>query len=233
MKILIVEDDFSFAVDIEMLIDQLGYTHLATFDNAEDAVSYVEQNKPDLILMDIDLNGFLSGIDVARKVAAHNVPVIFMTTFNDESVYKEAMLTNPYGYIVKPFDKISLRSHIERVFKDLAAPQKLEHAFIENSFFVKVNEVLRRIKYEEVHWIQSDRNYADIYLENKRYSAKISLAKLEQQLNSPDLMRVHKQFIINLTKVQGITTNDVIINNTPIPIGLKYKDDFLKKLNKI
>ncbi len=233
MDILIVEDDFSFAVNVEMLIDQLGYKHLGTFDNGSEALAFIESTKPDLILMDIDLNGFLSGIDVARKIAVHQVPVIFMTTFNDEIVYKEAMLTNPYGYIVKPFDKISLRSHIERVFKEVTNPEEEDSAFVENCFFVKVNEVLRRVEYNEVCWIQSDRNYADIYLENKRYSAKISLSKLEERLNSPDLVRVHKQYIVNLKKVQGITANDILINDTPIPLGSKFKNEFLSKLNRI
>lgn len=232
MKILIVEDDFSFVVDVEMLIDQLGYTCLGTVDNGVDAIEFIAQDKPDLILMDIDLNGFLSGIDIARKIIDQEIPVIFMTTFNDETIYQEAMLTNPYGYIVKPFDKISLRSHIERVFKEVPNQQERPQ-MIEDSFFVKVNEVLKRITYNEVYWIQSDRNYADIYLENKRYSAKISLSKLEQQLNTPNLIRIHKQYIINLKKIQGVTSNDIIINEKHIPIGAKYKSMFFDRLNKI
>jgi len=232
MKILIVEDDFSFAIDVEMLIGELGYTHLSTVDNGIEALEFIEHNSPDLILMDIDLNGFLSGIDIARKINSRAIPVIFMTTYNDEKVYEEAMLTNPYGYIVKPFDKISLRSHIERVFQERAQDTSFQQ-IIDDSFFVKVNEILKRVNYDEVYWVKSDRNYADIYLENKRYSAKISLNKLEEQLNASHLLRIHKQYIINLKKIQGVTSNDVIINDKSIPIGAKYKADFFNKLNKI
>ena len=232
MKILIVEDDFSFALSVEMLIDTLGYQHLGTVDNGQSALELIEQNPPDLILMDIDLNGFLSGIDIARKIRAKSIPVVFMTTFNDEEVYKEAMITNPYGYIVKPFDELTLRSYIERVLTQSLEEQP-DTGLLLDSFFVKVNEVLKRIKYQEVYYIHSDRNYADIHLKDKRYTAKISLTQLEQRLDTDDLVRVHKQYIINLKKIKSVTANDVIVNGKAIPLGKKYRSDFIEKLNKI
>lgn len=232
MRILIVEDDFSFAVNVEMLIEQLGYIHLGTVDNGEEALAFIQKEKPDLILMDIDLNGFFNGIDIARKITHLDVPLIFMTTFNDEQVYKEAMLTNPYGYLVKPFDQISLRSQIERIHQQNTDDKK-RPLRLDDCFFVKVNEVLKRINYDDVLWIQSDRNYVDIYIDGKRFSAKISLSKLETQLNAPFLFRVHKQYIINLKKVEGVTANDVLISSKPIPIGNTYKEAFFKTLNRI
>lgn len=232
MKILIVEDDFSFALSVEMLIDALGYQHLGTIDNGQSALESIDNNPPDLILMDIDLNGFLSGIDIARKIRAKNIPVVFMTTFNDEEVYKEAMITNPFGYIVKPFDELTLRSYIERVLNN-STKKESDPGLLSDSFFVKVNEVLKRIEYRDVCFIHSDRNYADIHLKDKRYTAKISLAKLSQRLDTDDLTRVHKQYIINLKKIESVSANDVFINGKPIPLGKKYRADFIEKLNKI
>lgn len=233
MKILIVEDDFSFSLSVEILIESLGHEHVGTIDNGNDALIFIKENTPDLILMDIDLNGFLSGVDIARKISELKIPVIFMTTYSDESIYEEAMLTNPNGYIVKPFDKISLRSHIDRVVNLSKIEEAKTEGLVNDCFFVKVNDVLKKIEYHEVCWIQSDRNYADIFLEKKRYTAKISLSKLETQLYSSDLIRVHKQYIINVKKIQGVTSNDIIINDKTIPLGAKFKNQFLSKLNKI
>lgn len=233
MKILVIEDDFSFALGVEILIEELGYQHLGTLDNAKDALRFIEENKPDLILMDIDLNGFLSGIDIARKISDNHIPVIFMTTYSDEKIYKEAMQVNPYGYIVKPFNKISLKSHIDRTFRKELSTDAVKKSYADDCFFVKVNEVLKKVNYDEVYWIQSDRNYVDIHLKQRRYSAKISLARLQEQLKADSLIRVHKQFIVNLHKVESYDENEVVIKRKNIPLGAKFKVEFLDKLNQL
>ena len=104
-KILIVEDDFIVAIDLKMHLENMGCSVLDITDNGLDALKKTRESNPDLILMDIHLKGDIDGIDTAQKIIdLYNVPVIYVTGYNDKNTIKRANITGPFGYIVKPFE---------------------------------------------------------------------------------------------------------------------------------
>jgi two-component system cell cycle sensor histidine kinase/response regulator CckA len=112
--ILIVEDEALIAAEIELRLKQLGYSVSGTVDNASDALEFVSVIKPDLILMDIHIKGELTGIETARRLRGlYDVPIVFMTAHADTATINDAAATQPYGYIVKPFDKRVLAATVE------------------------------------------------------------------------------------------------------------------------
>ena len=113
IKILLVEDDPSYAIELQMLVDDLGYDVLATVDNAEAVFEVIKKEKPDLILMDIQIKGSLTGIEVAKQIEEENINVIFITSYDDKEKFAEANSTKHFGYIVKPFNHLTLESTIE------------------------------------------------------------------------------------------------------------------------
>jgi len=117
MNILVVEDENIVAVDIQDRLVRLGYGisgHVAT---GEDAVSKAAELMPDLILMDIMLKGEMDGVEAAEQIRkSTDVPVIFLTAYTDSSTLQRAKLTEPFGYILKPFEERELHSTIEMAF---------------------------------------------------------------------------------------------------------------------
>ena len=104
-KILIVEDDFIVAIDLKLHLEKMGYNVLDITDNGNDALNKTRETNPDLILMDIHLKGNIDGIDTAQKITdLYHVPVIYLTGYNDKNTRKRANTTEPFGYIVKPFE---------------------------------------------------------------------------------------------------------------------------------
>lgn len=104
-KILIVEDDFIVAIDLKIHLENMGYYVLDITDNGYDALTKTRETNPDLILMDINLKGDIDGIDTAQKInTLYHVPVIYLTGYNDKNTIKRANITEPFGYIVKPFE---------------------------------------------------------------------------------------------------------------------------------
>jgi CheY-like chemotaxis protein len=104
-KILIVEDDFIVAIDLKIHLEKMGYHVLDITDNGNDALKKTREKNPDLILMDIHLKGNIDGIDTAQKINnLYHVPVIYVTGYNDKNTIKRANITEPFGYIVKPFE---------------------------------------------------------------------------------------------------------------------------------
>ena len=113
-NILVVEDESIVSKDIQNSLKKLGYNVVGAANNGEDAIALAREHHPDLVLMDIMLKGDMSGIDAADVVRKEiNIPVIFLTAYADESTLAKAKITEPYGYILKPFKEIDLHSSIE------------------------------------------------------------------------------------------------------------------------
>jgi CheY-like chemotaxis protein len=113
-KILVVEDENIVALEIKKRLQHLGYTVAGVAATGEDAVRKAEGILPDLVLMDIMLKGEIDGIDAASEIRRRlNIPVIYLTAYSDGETLERAKLTEPYGYILKPFEEDDLRTTIE------------------------------------------------------------------------------------------------------------------------
>jgi CRP-like cAMP-binding protein/AmiR/NasT family two-component response regulator len=112
-KILIVEDEGLAAIDLCTAIEDLGFPRPEHARSGEEALELVTQTEPDLVLMDIKIGGNLDGIGAASVILkSFNIPVIFLTAYADEETLARAVLAEPYGYILKPFDKTELKVSI-------------------------------------------------------------------------------------------------------------------------
>ena len=113
-KIMIVEDESVISLDIKNSLTKLGYTVSGVAVSGDIALRKIENNRPDLILMDIHLKGEMTGIDVAEKVqSSFQIPVVYLTANADNGTFKEAIHTGPYGYLLKPFEEKELGMAIE------------------------------------------------------------------------------------------------------------------------
>lgn len=113
-KILIVEDENIVAFNIKIRLEGLGYTVTAVSPSGEVSLQKVEQNPPDLVLMDIKLKGTMDGIQAAEQIRSQfHIPVVYLTAYTDEETLNRAKLTEPYGYILKPFEARDLGTTIE------------------------------------------------------------------------------------------------------------------------
>ena len=113
-QILVVEDDPNVSMVLCARLESLGYRVIDTAASGLEAIRLFYRHRPDLVTMDILLEGEMNGIQAAAKITERSdVPIIFMTCLSDRAVFESAIQTNPYGYIVKPYDINELRSAIE------------------------------------------------------------------------------------------------------------------------
>lgn len=113
-KILIVEDEAIVAEDIASRLEKMGYTIADIVASGEEAIVAANTTQPDIVLMDIMLQGKIGGIVAARQIYTElNVPVIYLTAYADPKTLKQAKVTNPFGYILKPFKDKELQATIE------------------------------------------------------------------------------------------------------------------------
>lgn len=113
-SILIVEDEFIVATDIQISLENMGYNVCAIVSSGEEAITKAKKEKPDLVLMDIILKGAINGIEAARQIRSlFKIPIVYLTAYADESTLEKAKITEPYGYILKPFENRELNTAIK------------------------------------------------------------------------------------------------------------------------
>jgi CheY-like chemotaxis protein len=113
-KVLIVEDEIISAMDIEQSLKDLGYEMVESASSGQVAIEKAAYMAPDLVLMDIKLSGSMDGVEAAKRIQARfDIPVIYLTAHSDNETLQRAKLSEPYGYILKPFTEQELRIAIE------------------------------------------------------------------------------------------------------------------------
>lgn len=141
-KILVVEDESLVAMDVEEHLIEMGYEVVGKVASGEEAIAKAREFRPDLILMDIVMPGEKDGIDAARAIISEmDIPVVFLTAYPDEEFIERAKRIEPFGYIVKPYEKSELRAIIEIALYKKEMERKLKKAHDE---LKRVNEQLRR-----------------------------------------------------------------------------------------
>jgi len=114
VKIFIVEDESILALGLKKKLESLDYTVTDTASSGSEAINKINQNTPELILMDIVLKGDMDGIETAAKInETSNIPIIYLTAYADDEILKRAATTRPYGYILKPYKEKELKANIE------------------------------------------------------------------------------------------------------------------------
>lgn len=113
-NILIVEDETILAIGLECSLIDFGYEVSGIETSYEEAIKHAEEHLPDLVIMDIKLKGEKSGIDAAKTIwQKFKIPIIFLTSYSSEKVIQEAILTEPYAYLLKPYREKELKASIE------------------------------------------------------------------------------------------------------------------------
>jgi PAS domain S-box-containing protein len=138
--ILIVEDERIVARDIQSRLTRLGYTVVGLTRLGEEAVRLAAEMRPDLVLMDIRLEGPMDGVTAAQEI--HNrlqLPVVYLTAFADEETLQRARVTEPFGYILKPFEERELRTAIEMALYKHQAERKLRES--ERRFAITLSSI--------------------------------------------------------------------------------------------
>ncbi len=136
-KILLVEDDAIEAMDIKRTLESFGYKVPFTASRGEEAVEKARKELPDLILMDIILKGEMNGIETANKIKELEIPIIYLTAHSEDSTVQKAKFTEPYGYIIKPYDSSELKYAIELALYKSKMEKRLKESEMRYRFIVE------------------------------------------------------------------------------------------------
>jgi DNA-binding LytR/AlgR family response regulator len=244
IKILVVEDEIIIAAKISMHLTKLGYEVTGILPRGEEALVSVEENRPDIVIMDIRLKGEMNGIDTAIRMQKNaDIPVIFLTANADEATFNKAKAAKPYAFISKPYKQTDLQRAIELTISHLVADEnKLppgdseinDQPFIlSDRIFVRQREKMIKIIVADILYIEADRNYCRIFTKTNEYLLSITLKTIEEKLNNHIFLRVHRSYLINLSHIDAVADDHVIINQKAMPVSIGLKEKLLHRIKTL
>lgn len=243
--ILITEDNRLIGQDLKEILEEVGYTNVFYSKDVNDAISILEKKTIQLVLLDINLNSDLTGIDLANHInEKYKIPFIFTTSYSDIDTIAEVKLTNPAGYIIKPYSRELLLATVEIVLfkysKERKQKKKTEKTIatidkkdfvINNHLSIKNNGMVIKIPFSEIVWFESDKNYVEINTTDKKYLIRTSLKQILEKLPDNYFVKCHKQYIVNILHIEGIKADEIEIQSQRIPMIRNLKPAVMDLLN--
>lgn len=243
IKILIVEDEMIIAAYISLQLTTLGYEVIGIVPRGEEALTKIKQTQPDILLMDISLSGEIDGIETVKIMQnAYNIPVIYLTANTDDSNFNRAKETKPYAFISKPFKKLDLQRAIELTLSRMASEnpvetssdqEKISSLILSDFIFVRYQNKMVKVHIKDILYIEAERNYCGIYSTDKKYLLVMTLKDMEEKLPQQHFIRVHRSYIANISQIDEVANNHIVIAKKVIPVSKTLKEQLLKRLQTI
>ncbi len=202
----------------------------ATFESAMEALDFLNNNKVDLMFVDIQMPD-LSGMDLVKSLE-QRPEIIFTTAFSEFAV--EGFKVDALDYLLKPLDYASFLKAANKAhthFESLRIGSE-NLKISSDHLFIKSEYKVIRIEIDKILYIEGMREYVRIHLENsKPVMTLLSMKKIEQKLPSTWFMRVHRSYIVNLKKITTIERNRIIFDDVYIPVSEQYKEKLQKYIS--
>ncbi len=241
INVLVLEDNPKEALIIEKALIKHNYDVTAICSNINEAEKVLQQTPIDLCILDIFLGNVTGGIDLAEKVSKSNIPFLFLTSSKDRTVFEKAKLTNPFSYLLKPFNELELtftiELAIEKFFDQFNAfsEEKAPTVLSTNYLFIKNADKISKVEINDISFIQVENRYCKVSYNKHNYFVKMPLKKIIETL-PPYFIQTHRNCIINSHKIKDIFPNDNLIvleDGNKITLSERYKYNILKRLNII
>lgn len=219
LRILIVEDEVIIAESLKMMVQKLGHQVVAICTNAEDFQLHLQDQKPDLVFLDINLNARLSGLDLAKICQEQNQPFAFVTSYSDKNTLSSALKYEPIGYILKPFAENELFKSLEMI--KMRFNQERQYLILKDGHDVV------KVSYDSINWLKAENVYTEIYLSDRKIVHRGSLTEMLDQLPSSKFFKTHRSYAVNLDKVSKLGVDGLEIAGVIIPVSRSKKNELL------
>lgn len=222
LRVLIVEDQFLVASELEDMLDRLGHQHIQTVATGADALAAVREEWPQLILMDIFIDGLRDGVETAEDIRQLGaVPILFLTDREEDQVYHRAKRVPDAWFLNKPVSVMQLGRTIDQYLQsrhDTTAATAASHPLINEAIIVKDGYSKIRLRLEEIIYLEGAQGrYLNYYTTRREapYQESNSLSKrlaaLEKQQAAGQLMQISRAHAVNLQFVEQLEDNQLLI----------------------
>ncbi len=234
MNCIIIDDEATSRTIIgELCSSYKNLNVVEVFSNAIEAIKYLNQNKTDLIFLDIHMPDF-NGFDFIRTLK--DPPFIILTTSDAEFAILAFEYDCIVDYIVKPIKPERFKKSIQKVEVKLnekvtATTTEKEKLQTVDDFYVNINKRLIKIDIQSIYLVEAKGDYIYLKTDNKNYTVHSTLKKIEEKLPDHMFLKIHRSYIININKIIDIEDNSVLIEKDIVPVSRSNRPELMKRLN--
>jgi DNA-binding LytR/AlgR family response regulator len=194
------------------------------FPNVASALEFLDNNTVDLLFLDVEMPG-ATGFDLLDKIAYK--PMVILTTSKEKYAFN-AFEYHVTDFLKKPF---TYNRFIEAINK---AEQSLKNSVAENQaaeyIFIRSEGKLVRLRNDDILYVEAADDYVWFVTAGQKYLTKNTIRNLEEKLNPSHFMKIHRKYIINVSKIEDILESEVVVNNTRLPLGKNTRADVMKRM---
>lgn len=230
---IIIDDEEMAVQHLARYVAKVPFLELtAYFTDPSEAVQYLDNHEVDLIFLDVEMPNFsIDGMDFIRLMG-DKYNYVFTTAYPQYAL--PSYEYNAIDFLHKPFGFDRFMKAVQKARQIITASKEQLIGEMEECMYVKSDGRLQRIDYDDICWIESERNYISIFTNTDRITVLMSISDIEQQIPSRRFARVHKSFIIAYKKVEAVEKEQVQIQRHEaskwIPLGELYKKTFLQTI---
>jgi DNA-binding LytR/AlgR family response regulator len=229
LRCIIVDDDEMARVSLQKFCEKIDELEvIAICKSAVQVIEVLEQEWADFILLDIEMPG-LSGMDLVKTVT-HLPYIIFTTSRTEYASQAFEFQERIVDFLGKPVSFPRLMKAIDRVREKMEQNHQQK---ITNDIFIKTDGRIVRIPVDDLLYIETVGDYVMFFTNDGKHMVHSTLKRIDEKLNHPQLLKVHRSYIINLSKVVDIEDNTIVINKKVIPVSRQYKPLLLRKIDPL
>ncbi|AUP80208.1 LytR/AlgR family response regulator transcription factor [Flavivirga eckloniae] len=241
VNVLVIEDTLADSDALAKVLLANDYNLVGVATTYNEALTLFYENKVDIVIIDVFLNGNAEGIAFAETISIvpdKSIPFIFLTSSCDREIFDRAKLTQPFGFLLKPFNELEILYAIEMAIEkfnnqtDVFLSEERDTVITNEYLFVKKGKALKKVLIDDIVYIEVEERYCNIITEKERFVILISLTKILKTLDATKFCRTHRNHIINIEKIVEIIPTDnliVLSGNHKAILSDKYKD-LIKKI---
>lgn len=223
LKIYIVEDEPLIVATITSALKKHGFQVIGDSDEYDEALPAIDKTQPDLVLLDIQLEGVKDGIDLAEALDKRAIPYLYLTSQTDPETIKRVKETQPLGYIVKPFTENGLRSNIELAWHNFSLTNQ-------DFILLKSEGRTHKINQDSILYLKAFDNYCYVYTTTNQYLVPHTLKNTSEKLNPDNFVQTHRSYWVNIKKISSTTSSVVYLGSEEIPLSSSHKESLSKRL---
>ena len=228
MRCIIVEDEVLARKSLEKLCSkEVELQLLASFEDAREALDYMNKETVDLIFLDIELPS-MSGLQFLELVPY--MPEIIVTSGNKDYAF-DAFEYDVADFLIKPIKAPRFKKGIEKANSRQTKLGAVAQASAEREIYLKADRRMIRIPYEQICYLESVGDYVKIMTSDESYMIHGTLSSVDERLSHPRFIKVHRKYIVNMDKISDVEDNSIMLSGKVIPLSRAQRPVFLRSIN--
>ncbi|MFB9077252.1 LytR/AlgR family response regulator transcription factor [Flavobacterium procerum] len=236
INVLVIEDTVSESDALVKVLSANNYNIVGIAATYNQALEMFYNNVVDIVIIDVFLDGKPDGITFAEtiNIVPNSVkPFVFLTSSKDRQIFERAKLTKPFSFLMKPFNELEILYALEMAVEKFYEQTNVFHSEDQNTvisndtLFIKKNKALKKVRIEDIVYIEVEDRYCNIITETEKFVILISLTKIMHLFDASKFFQTHRNYIVNSSKILEIVLSDNLIilkGNHNVTLSEKYKD---------